>query len=100
MGKLRTAALYQSLFHMHMCVSINTHKHTPRHTYSIHLHTHTRIHSYTTQTTTKLLNKIKIKVYELDMIIQGFITAKTGGEKLEARVGYTRSCLKKLKLNK
>lgn len=45
------------------------------------------------------MNKVKIKVFELGMMVQALNIANTREkEQLEARLGYTRSCLKKLKL--
>lgn len=64
-----------------------------------HAHTQTCLHTYTAHTPTKFLNKIKIKVFELGKMVQAHNIADTGEkEQLEARLGYTRSCLKKLKL--
>lgn len=74
--------------------------HTPIQGTRIYTCAHTDMYTYMhyTHTTTKFLNKIK--VYELDMIFQAFNTAETGERKKkpEARLGYTRSCLKKTKI--
>lgn len=79
--------------------------HPPKHTYLssartyTHAHTQTCLPTYTAHTPTKFLNKVKIKVFELGMMGQALNIADTREkEQLEARLGYTRSCLKKLKL--
>lgn len=78
--------------------------HPPKYTYLsraptyTHAHTQTCLHTLHTLQQ-NFLNKIKIKVFELGMMVQVLNIADTREkEQLEARLGYTRSCLKKLKL--